>query len=84
MQVTADFIYIRLHGPKGPYQGRYQESALHAWAESIEAWRSQGRDIFCYFDNDEAAYAPQDATRLQEKLRNIRAEHSARANQGRR
>jgi uncharacterized protein YecE (DUF72 family) len=25
--VTADFTYIRLHGPGGPYQGRYGEGA---------------------------------------------------------
>jgi uncharacterized protein YecE (DUF72 family) len=74
LQVTADFIYIRLHGPKAPYQGRYHDRALRSWAEVIEGWRRQGRDIYCYFDNDEAAYAAQDAARLQEMLGSIGGE----------
>ena len=65
LQVTADFVYIRLHGPKGPYQGRYSDRSLHTWAESITHWRRAGHEVYCYFDNDEAAYAAQDATRLQ-------------------
>ena len=64
LQVTADFVYIRLHGPKGPYQGRYSDRSLQNWAESIALWRQAGREVYCYFDNDEAAYAVQNATRL--------------------
>ena len=77
MEVTADFIYMRLHGPKGPYQGRYDDRALHGWAESIADWRRQGREVYCYFDNDEAAYAVQDATRLQSMLQNPGGKGSA-------
>jgi uncharacterized protein YecE (DUF72 family) len=69
MQVTTDFTYIRLHGPKGPYQGRYDDRTLHIWADSIEQWRSEGREVYCYFDNDEAAYAVRDATRLEEMMK---------------
>jgi uncharacterized protein YecE (DUF72 family) len=31
---------------------------------AIGAWRSEGRDIFVYFDNDIGAAAPKDAARL--------------------
>jgi uncharacterized protein YecE (DUF72 family) len=68
VELTADFIYIRLHGPNGPYQGRYDDRTLAIWADLITRWRRQGREIFCYFDNDEAAYAVQDAMRLQKML----------------
>ena len=68
LEVTTDFVYIRLHGPKGPYQGQYDNRVLYEWAESIEHWRGQGREIYCYFDNDEAGYAVKDAARLQEML----------------
>jgi uncharacterized protein YecE (DUF72 family) len=64
LQVTADFVYIRLHGPKDPYQGRYSDRSLQNWAESITRWCRAGREVYCYFDNDEAGYAVQDATRL--------------------
>jgi uncharacterized protein YecE (DUF72 family) len=64
--VTADFVYMRLHGPDGPYRGTYSPETLAGWAGAISTWRRQGRDVYCYFDNDEAGYAPQDALRLLE------------------
>jgi uncharacterized protein YecE (DUF72 family) len=68
-EVTADFVYIRLHGPGGAYQGRYDPQTLAAWAAAIAAWSGQGREVFCYFDNDEAGYAAQNALQLQALLR---------------
>jgi uncharacterized protein YecE (DUF72 family) len=67
-EVTADFVYIRLHGPGGPYQGQYSNQTLAAWAEAITAWSQEGREVFCYFDNDERGFAAQDAARLQDML----------------
>jgi len=40
--VTADFIYMRLHGAEELYASGYTEEALDRWARRIEAW-SQGR-----------------------------------------
>ena len=68
LEVSADFVYVRLHGPDGPYQGRYDDRALANWADAFKRWRRGGREVYCYFDNDEAAYAPHDALRLQEML----------------
>lgn len=68
-EVTADFVYIRLHGPGGAYQGQYDLRTLAAWAGAIAAWSREGREVFCYFDNDEAGYAARDAMQLQEMLR---------------
>jgi uncharacterized protein YecE (DUF72 family) len=68
-EVTGNFVYIRLHGPGGPYQGRYDPRTLAVWAEAIAAWNRQGREVFCYFDNDEAGYAAQNALQLQDLLR---------------
>lgn len=69
-EVTAKFVYVRLHGPKGAYQGQYDERALGGWASAIRTWAGSGKDVFCYFDNDEAGYAAQDAWRLQGMLGN--------------
>jgi uncharacterized protein YecE (DUF72 family) len=63
--VTTDFVYLRLHGPSGPYQGQYSVPTLAGWAGAFATWLRQGREIYCYFDNDEAAHAPHDAQRLQ-------------------
>jgi uncharacterized protein YecE (DUF72 family) len=67
-EVTADFVYIRLHGPGEAYQGRYDRQTLAGWAEAFSAWVAQGKVVFCYFDNDEAGYAAQNALELQEML----------------
>jgi Protein of unknown function DUF72 len=34
LEVTADFAYIRLHGPGGKYQGSYSDAALEEWAQA--------------------------------------------------
>jgi len=36
--VTADFIYIRLHGDKELYRSGYSDAALARWAHRIEIW----------------------------------------------
>lgn len=66
--VTADFVYVRLHGPGAAYQGSYDDAVLQRWRAAIERWRGEGRDVYIYFDNDEKAYAAEDACRLQEML----------------
>ncbi|HYE96154.1 MAG TPA: DUF72 domain-containing protein [Rubricoccaceae bacterium] len=63
-EVTADFVYVRLHGPGAAYQGRYAPETLRAWAGTISAWRHEGRDVCCYFDNDEAGHAAHNALEL--------------------
>src|SRR5215216_524684 len=65
-EITADFAYVRLHGPDGPYRGRYGAERLAGWAGTFSAWRKEGLDVYCYFDNDEAGYAAQDALRLRQ------------------
>jgi uncharacterized protein YecE (DUF72 family) len=37
--VTADFVYIRLHGDKELYASGYEDDAIAAWAARIDAWR---------------------------------------------
>ena len=68
VKVTADFVYIRLHGPGGKYQGSYDDGSLGAVAQRIRSWREELRAIYVYFDNDEAGYAPRDAMRLREMV----------------
>ena len=36
--ITADFVYLRLHGDQALYRGGYQDKALTAWARRIRAW----------------------------------------------
>jgi len=68
MIVSAALVYIRLHGPGGPYAGSYHTNALRSWARRIAAWRDAGHDVWCFFDNDQNAYAPENALRLKTQL----------------
>lgn len=63
-EVTTDIVYIRLHGPGKAYQGRYGAAALREWARKCRSWAQAGKDVYCYFDNDEKGYAAQDAMTL--------------------
>ena len=36
--VTADFVYMRLHGDQELYRSGYQDKALMRWARRIRAW----------------------------------------------
>jgi uncharacterized protein YecE (DUF72 family) len=54
LEITANFTYVRLHGPGGKYQGSYSHQALSSWAERIAEWRCRLRAVFVYFDNDQA------------------------------
>jgi uncharacterized protein YecE (DUF72 family) len=65
---TAGHVYVRLHGTSGRYVGHYSDADLERLAERIRGWRSERRAVFCYFDNDVRAAAPEDATILLEKL----------------
>jgi uncharacterized protein YecE (DUF72 family) len=61
---TADFVYLRGHGPGGRYSGHYSSATLKKWSQTIGGWRSAGSDVFVYFDNDQKSAAPLDAAKL--------------------
>ncbi len=65
--VTADYIYIRLHGPDNQkYQGNYTKHQLNSWVEKFHKWAKEGKKIFCYFDNDQNGYAAENAMTLKQ------------------
>lgn len=43
--LTADFVYIRLHGDKELYASGYEDASIDAWARRIHAWRRGGQPI---------------------------------------
>ncbi|WP_285502242.1 DUF72 domain-containing protein [Actinokineospora sp. NBRC 105648] len=42
--VTADFVYIRLHGDKELYASGYTDIALDTWAQKVRTWRD-GKNV---------------------------------------
>jgi uncharacterized protein YecE (DUF72 family) len=69
VEVTADFAYVRLHGPDDKYQGSYPNSKLSSWAKQIRKWQRNLKDIYVYFDNDQEGYAVKNALKLKGMLR---------------
>lgn len=68
LTVTADFVYVRLHGPGGKYQGSYSEEALRGWADRIKEWKAHRKHVYIYFDNDDSGFAARNALSLKELL----------------
>lgn len=66
--VTADFVYVRLHGPgERAYEGSYDGRTLAGFAKKFARWRREHLEIYCYFDNDQKSNAPFDARKLIER-----------------
>ena len=65
---TADFVYVRGHGPGGRYKGHYSKEALADWARQIKSWKAKGCDVLVFFDNDQKSAAPIDALKLKQML----------------
>lgn len=68
LRATADFVFVRLHGPDNQhmYAGSYSEADLRWWADRIDEWRLQTRDVYAYFNNDGDGHAVRNALRLRE------------------
>lgn len=65
LEITADFAYVRLHGPgQAKYEGDYSEAQLGRWAEWARQRQASLRDIYFYFDNDQAGFAAKNALEL--------------------
>ncbi|MGX7680012.1 DUF72 domain-containing protein [Jatrophihabitans sp. DSM 45814] len=77
LRVTADFVYVRLHGADELYTSGYDHAGLTLWADRIRSWAARGLDVYVYFDNDVKVRAPYDAMALQALLGLAAHEQSA-------
>jgi uncharacterized protein YecE (DUF72 family) len=82
--LTADFVYVRLHGDAELYVSGYTAAALETWTQRIRGWQAgesprteytialpapvRRREVFVYFDNDAKVHAPADAIALAQRL----------------
>ncbi len=74
MKVTADFVYLRLHGPtEFKYQGSYSNAALKKWAKQCLTWQKEKKEVYVYFDNDQEAYAAFNALTLKQFIANSKS-----------
>jgi uncharacterized protein YecE (DUF72 family) len=87
MDVTSDFVYVRLHGSEQLYFSGYEADAIEVWAKRVVAFANgkaaegrhagaavgddRPRDVYVYFDNDAKVRAPVDAQTLGRRVRQL-------------
>ena len=62
--VTANFIYIRMHGSKILFSSKYTKKELRDLAQKIKKWLGNRLDVYCYFNNDAYGFAIENAKEL--------------------
>jgi len=62
--ITADFVYVRMHGSKVLFSSKYTKKELKDLSQKIKKWLAQKKDIFVYFNNDAYGYAVENAKTL--------------------
>lgn len=64
--VTANFIYIRMHGSTTLFSSKYTYEEVKTLAQKIQTWLEKGFDVYVYFNNDFQGFAVQNAKELLE------------------
>src|SRR5437667_6742710 len=69
IEITASWTYVRLHGPtRNKYQGSNSDAQLEMWAGRIESWKRKLDAVYVYFDNDDSAFAVNNALTLKRRV----------------
>lgn len=67
--VTADFVYVRMHGSKVLFTSKYTDKELKDLSQKIKKWMKK-YDVYVYFNNDFHGYAIENAKELLELCSN--------------
>jgi uncharacterized protein YecE (DUF72 family) len=66
-ELTTDWTYVRMHRGGRQSSGRYTKAELATWGRRIAAWRAR-TEVLAYFNNDQEAFAVDNARRLRSGL----------------
>ena len=69
MPETADFVYLRRHGPSDLYSSNYSDNQLKKDAKHIKNWLNNNKDVFVYFNNDADGFAIKNALKLKKMIK---------------
>jgi uncharacterized protein YecE (DUF72 family) len=67
--VTADFVYVRMHGSRIMFSSNYTKKELKDLSQKIKKWLKIA-DVYVYFNNDALGYAIENAKDLLELCKN--------------
>ena len=62
--ITADFLYLRMHGPDSLFISGYPQKELRVLSRKVKSWLKKNLDIYIYFNNDFHGYAIENAKQL--------------------
>lgn len=68
-EVTADFAYIRMHGPTKLFSSKYSKENIKEWGAYIKKISKKTKRIYVYFNNDFHGYALENAKELKNMLK---------------
>lgn len=63
-RAVGPIAYVRFHGTRGKYSGRYSDESLLSWTDWMGEQARDGRPVWAYFNNDIEAHAIHDAQTL--------------------
>ncbi len=66
--VTANTVYLRLHGDAKLYDSNYSEENLEKYAFMIKDWLEEDKEVWVFFNNTMRGQAITDSGRLREML----------------
>lgn len=69
--ITADYVYIRLHGHTDLYASKYTKKQLMDYVQKIKKLADKGKTIYVYFDNDAFGHAIENAQELRNLFKNV-------------
>jgi uncharacterized protein YecE (DUF72 family) len=61
---TARFTYMRFHGSRARYRGKYTDAMLEDWADRLSSLAREVDEVYVYFNNDAWAHAVTNAKTL--------------------
>jgi len=68
-ELTSNFVYLRFHGRGQRYGSNYADQDLNEWAYRVRGLKGRIEALYAYFNNDAYGYAPRNAGRFHELLK---------------
>lgn len=69
--ITANTVYLRLHGEEKLYASAYSDEKLERYAFIVKDWLEDGKEVWIFFNNTIVGHAVTDADKLKSLILNL-------------